>query len=264
MMAARPTRLVEGFYPPEQLQTASPVRRFAAAMWDATFFLVTLGFGWLIALLLLAPRGQTLGKQMVGLYVMREDGSRAGGSYTLLREVIVKGVLFGWGLGLLAGMVGDIGVLSFITNAAGSLAEVVGDISVLGFITHVAESIASVHSLLWLLAALWCVWDRDRQCLWDKVVSTHVAYSPTRWRPPTAAELRLRGKEPPSYARRASDRLSPGGFPDGPRAPDVPAVPTTAAERATRRLRELQSLRNAGLITPEKYEEQRARIMDEL
>ncbi|MYE46020.1 MAG: hypothetical protein F4X25_04585 [Chloroflexi bacterium] len=264
MVAARSLRLIEGFYPPEQLQTASPVRRLAAAVWDATFFLLTLGFGWLIALILLAPRGQTFGKQMVGLYVMRDDGSRAGGSYTLLREVIVKGVLFGWGLGVLADVVGDIEVLGLISSAAVSLDDVAGDIRVLGLIARVVDSMASLHALLWLLAALWCVWDRDRQCLWDKVVSTHVAYSPTRWRPPTAAELRRRGEDSPSRARRASDRRSPRGPAGGLPAPTVPAVPTTAAERATRRLRELQSLRDEGLITPEQYEERRAAILDEL
>ena len=41
---------------------------------------------------------------------------------------------------------------------------------------------------LFTIAGLWCTWDKERQTLWDKVVTTHVAYSPSGFRPLTAAE----------------------------------------------------------------------------
>lgn len=28
--------------------------------------------------------------------------------------------------------------------------------------------------LVFVVAALWCVWDADRQCVWDKIVRTRV------------------------------------------------------------------------------------------
>ena len=41
--------------------------------------------------------GQTPGKQAFNLYLMREDGSRAGGWHTVVRELLCKSILF-WGL----------------------------------------------------------------------------------------------------------------------------------------------------------------------
>ena len=89
---------------------------------------------WLLWLLRAAPRGQTPGKQLLGLYVVRADGSVAGFGHVLLREVAIKGV----GLWL---------------------------------------STAVTFGLAWALAALWCLWDKDRQCLWDKVAGTRVVHA---------------------------------------------------------------------------------------
>ena len=91
---------------------------------------------WLLWLLRAAPRGQTPGKQLLGLYVVRADGSVASLGHVLLREVAIKGV----GLWL---------------------------------------STAVTFGLAWALAALWCLWDKDRQCLWDKVAGTRVVYAPS-------------------------------------------------------------------------------------
>lgn len=90
---------------------------------------------WLLWLLRAAPRGQTPGKQLLGLYVVRADGSVAGFGHMLLREVAIKGV----GLWL---------------------------------------STAVTFGFAWALAALWCLWDKDRQCLWDKVAGTRVVHAP--------------------------------------------------------------------------------------
>ena len=125
-MARPPLRRIEAFYPPEQLQTASPGRRLGGWALDILVATVTLGVGWLAWFLIVAQRGQTPGKQMLGMYIMREDGSRAGGWYTILREIVIKG-LFNVGISVLSGA----------TNGVGSL--------------------------LWIPAALWCTWDRERQ-----------------------------------------------------------------------------------------------------
>lgn len=90
---------------------------------------------WFLWLLRAAPRGQTPGKQLLGLYVVRADGSVAGFGRVLLRELGVKGA------GLWASM-------------------------------------AFTFGFAWALAALWCLWDEDRQCLWDKVTGTRVVHAP--------------------------------------------------------------------------------------
>lgn len=148
---------IESYYPPDQLVTAKPERRLGAYLLDAAIGLLTLFVGWFIWFCVVAPRGQTPGKQLLGLYIMRDNGTRAGGGYTWIREILVKWLLFGWVASL------------FFTPA-------------------------------WLVSALWCLWDEDRQCLWDKLVDTYVAWSPQGYRPPTADELRRTGLPLPQRA----------------------------------------------------------------
>ena len=162
-------RLIESWYPDGELLTASPGRRLGGELLDAAIqFVCVFGgglaaaafppallliFAWPVWFAFVARWGQTPGKQLLGMYVMHEDGSRAGGGRTWLREFVVKVLLWGW-------------VINPITFGIG-----------------------------WLLGALWCVWDRERQCLWDKIASTYVARSPSGYRPPTAAELRRLGQQ---------------------------------------------------------------------
>ncbi len=154
MTAIERGRLIEAFYPAGELETATPLRRLGGAALDIVLVVVTLVIGYVIWFLIVAPRGQTPGKQLTGMYIMREDGSRAGGWYTVLREIVVEGLLFG--------------LISSLTFY-------------LGFI----------------IGALWCTWDRDRQCLWDKITSTYVAYSPDGYKPLTRTEYLERGSRPP-------------------------------------------------------------------
>ncbi len=78
----------------------------------------------------------------------------------------------------------------------------------------------------WTIAALWCLWDDDKQCGWDKIARTYVAYSPL---------------EPP-----------------------VARVPTNraASSLGNEELLELQRQRQRGTITAEQYETQRRRLLD--
>ena len=59
------------------------------------FFFVTLVIGWFIWFAIVAPRGQTPAKALLSTYVVRSDGSVAGGWYMWGRELGVKMLLFG-------------------------------------------------------------------------------------------------------------------------------------------------------------------------
>jgi uncharacterized RDD family membrane protein YckC len=211
-VALQPPLLIESRYPPDQLVTASAGRRLGAYLLDLLIFTLTLFVGWLIWFAIVAPRGQSPGKQLVGLYIIRNDGTRAGGGFTWVREFLVKHVLFG----------------------------VV--ISSIGF------------GIAWFVSALWLLWDSERQCLWDKVTETHIAYSPLGFRPLTADELSRAGLEVPARW-------------EGVHAP-VPAHASTPASSATQdvadELRELKKLHDEGLITDDEYEQRRLRLVERL
>lgn len=162
------------------LRTATPARRLGGSLLDGLIFVFTLAIGWLIWFSIIAPRGQTPGKSLVSTYVIRKDGSRAGGWYMWGRDVGVKWLVVGFVDTFLLGM------LQFVS-------------------------------------ALWILWDRDKQCLWDKVVGSYVAYAPLG--DPTTAL--------------------------------IPNTETAA------RLQELQSLHTDGVISAEEYEQRRRRVMGE-
>ena len=240
-------RLIESCYPPERLQTATPGRRLAGALIDALVIAATLYVGWLVWFAIAAQRGQTPGKQMLGMYVMAEDGSRASCGHGWVRELVVKTLLF----------------VSLGTITLG---------------------------VAFLAAALWCLWDRERQCMWDKITSTYVAYSPSGYRPATAADLRRLGQQPPAAGGQLLAATEPPAAPPAPAAappwppappappeamppaqptaappaPPEAAAPPAGGSSAADRLRELQRLRDDGLITAEQFEQRRARIVEEL
>jgi uncharacterized RDD family membrane protein YckC len=83
---------------------------------------------------------------------------------------------------------------------------------------------------VWVVASLWCLWNDDKQCLWDRIMSSYVAYSPY----------------------------------ESPRAPGQPAPATAVASGPSDRLRELQQLRAEGVITAEEYEERRQRLAEHI
>lgn len=209
---------IDQVYQPDEVQTATPGRRLGAYALDLVISVITLYIGWTVWFIFTARNGQTPGKQLVGLYVIREDGTRAGGWYMWLREWLVKGLLFGL-LGALTG-----GIVS-------------------------------------LLAMLWLLWDRDRQCLWDKVSSTHVGYSPYRFRPLTKREQEITG----DVRRRSPDQQVTrpiGGAAAG--EPVSPAPGGPGATSSAERLRELQRLRDEELITADEYEARRSEAVKDL
>jgi uncharacterized RDD family membrane protein YckC len=147
--------LIETHYPKGELVTATPLRRLGGFVLDRVLVVLTLGIGWLVWSAIVWQRGQSPGKQLLRMYIIQQDGTRAGGWPTFLREIVIKGLV--------------VSLLSVIT---------------LG--------------LFHIVGALWCLWDAERQTLWDKMVNTYIAYSPSGFMPETAAEQRLRGAPPAS------------------------------------------------------------------
>ncbi len=177
----------------EDWELASQGRRLAAYVLDLIIFVVVPGIVWLIWILIVGGRGQSPAKHLLGIHVIHKDGRRVGLGWTLLREIVVK-----WGF-----------------FAALALVLTFANPGVAGPVTLVAFAVA----------ALWCAWDANRQCLWDKAVGTYVV-------------------KPPD---------TPGG-----------ARATSSAERSAENLQTLQDLHARGLLTDEEYEERRARELENL
>lgn len=74
----------------------------SAVLLDAVLFFLTLVIGYVIWWLIVLGRGQTPGKQLVGIRAIKRDGAPAGWGTTFVRE-IVKAVAHGIGaIGFLA------------------------------------------------------------------------------------------------------------------------------------------------------------------
>ena len=175
-----------------ELELASQGRRLAGFILDIPLFAITFGIGWLIWYLIRAQQGQSPAKQLLGIRVVREDGTAAGLGWMLLRDLVIRGIGFS--------------VLNLL-------------------ITLIDWDLAFVTSILFALAALWCVWDANRQCLWDKAVGTYV----------------VRGQDAAGTPAEASPR-----------------------QEAAENLQTLEDLHARGLLTDEEYEERRAREMERL
>ena len=197
---------IEGLYDHAELRTATPARRLGGYLLEAILAVVTLGVGWFVWFIIVAPRGQTPAKQLLGMYILRVDGTQAGGSSVWVRELLVKGLLFG--------------IIAAVT-----------------------------FYVVWLVAALWCAWDRNRQTLWDKTARTLVAYSPLGFRPLTSPEALVTSPE----------ALAAGAPARTPR----PTSGATAHDAAAR-LRELRGLLDDRIITRAEYDERRELLVRQL
>ena len=70
------------------METASPIRRLFANILDGILFFLTLIIGYIIWWLIVLGRGQTPGKQLLGIYAIKRDGDRAGWGTMFVREVV--------------------------------------------------------------------------------------------------------------------------------------------------------------------------------
>ena len=140
--------------PQRRSYAASRRSRLGAFALDYLIIWLTAGIGWLIWLAIVAPRGQSPGKSLLGLRILRTDGEQVAGGHVWLRE-------FGWdaALGILTA-----GLLALL----GAVASSVGELFILWFwLTFVFWAVS-------FLDAAWLLWDRDRQTLHDKVLGTLV------------------------------------------------------------------------------------------
>ena len=203
MTALDTPRAIERLRASDELATATQGRRLAAQVIDLLAFWFTLGIGWLIWFAIVASRAQSPAKQLLGLYVVRTDGTLADAGHMWLREVLVKWLLF-------------------------------------GLLSVFAAFFTPLPTLLpvWAIAALWCVWDRDRQCLWDKIVATYVGHA--------AGERPARDPDP-AFATS----LMPSD--DWGETPDV-----------VDQLRALKAQLDAGTVTEHEYRARRQALVDKL
>lgn len=86
---------------PTGVQASSKGRRFLAMLLDGALMIVTLVFGWVIWALIVHKDGQTPGKRLMGMRIVRTDtGVAASWGYTFLREWIVKSFIGNITLGI--------------------------------------------------------------------------------------------------------------------------------------------------------------------
>ena len=124
---------------------ASRSQRLSGHILEMALFGLTLGIGWAFWFASTGRDGQTPAKRLLGMRVVDAEGRPAS-----LRRMVVRDV----GLKVLFFVLLDLLLLSM---------EVEGGLNL---------ALAGVGA--WLVAAFWCVWDGNRQCLWDKVAGTRV------------------------------------------------------------------------------------------
>lgn len=125
------------------VELASQGRRLAGFVLDLFLIVITLVIGWVIWYLFVAGDGQSPAKRLLGIRVIHDDGTTAGLGWMIIRDWAVRIIAFG--------------AVEWVLLAV--LGEEVG---------------GSIFALAWVVAALWCVWDADRQCIWDKIMRTRV------------------------------------------------------------------------------------------
>lgn len=133
---------------------ASPRARLAAFLLDYLIIWLTAGVGWLLWLAIVARRGQSPGKALLGLRVCDRTGRAASARLVWLRE-------FGWDAA-----VGT--VLLVVLLLLGAVARSVGDVLELWFWLTVLFWLVSFGDAARLLR------DADRQSWHDRVLGTLV------------------------------------------------------------------------------------------
>ena len=81
---------------------ATPLRRLMAHILDGILFVLTLAIGYIIWWLIVLGRGQTPGKQLLGIRAVRRNGDNTGWGIMFLREILQFIIWPIGGIGLLA------------------------------------------------------------------------------------------------------------------------------------------------------------------
>ena len=143
--------MVNGWVPgvPEGIELSPAWKRLVGYLLDAVIAAFTLGIGWLVWSIVVWGRGQSPGKQLIGMTVIAEGTRRpAGRGRMFFREFIAK---------TLIGAVPSLIVLAAPKGRAGAV------------LVYLLVALA-----LWIGTTFWLLWDRYRQQLWDKLASTLV------------------------------------------------------------------------------------------
>ena len=120
------------------VEYATPLRRMSAVLLDTVLFFLTLIIGYIIWWLIVLGRGQTPGKQLVGIRVVKRDGVPAGWGTTFVRE-IVKAVAHGFGA---VGFLADAVLLLIDETEHRSLSDRVANTVVIRNLPTIAEASA--------------------------------------------------------------------------------------------------------------------------
>ena len=70
------------------MEYATPLRRLMAAVMEVILLFLTLVIGYIIWWLIALGRGQTPGKQLLGICAVRRDGNPVGWGIMFVREII--------------------------------------------------------------------------------------------------------------------------------------------------------------------------------
>lgn len=105
------------------MEPATPLRRMSAYLLDVLLFLLTLIVGYIIWWLIVLGRGQTPGKQLLGIRAIKRNGYPAGWGTTFIREV-VKFVAHGLGA---IGFIADVVLMLIDEDEHRSLSDRVAD-----------------------------------------------------------------------------------------------------------------------------------------
>ena len=87
------------------VKSASFLRRLSAYILDALLVPLTLFIGYLIWWLIVLANGQTPGKQLVGIRVMKDSGEPSGWGLTFVRQFVVQGLVIGFLSAITGGIV---------------------------------------------------------------------------------------------------------------------------------------------------------------
>lgn len=85
--------LVPSLESQQRAVAATSRRRIAADFADGALFVLTLGVGWLIWSVHLAGKGQSPGKALFRMQILKTDGAMPSRSLVLLRELLFKRVV---------------------------------------------------------------------------------------------------------------------------------------------------------------------------
>jgi uncharacterized RDD family membrane protein YckC len=124
------------------------------------------------------------------------------------------------------------------------------------FVRGLASLLAGLIPLY--LDNLWMLWDRDAQCLHDKLVNTVVVKAHGSEKILERGSL---GPPPNGFSPRPAF-APPVAFPSAPTPPS--AAPTSGATDPAEALRQLDDLHAKNLVTDEEYQAKRKAILDRL